>query len=373
MRKRILGALFSYSVIGLITLGLIEGILQLVQLQSIRSIEIARKLYQLSSREEYLGRYCHSYIWKSNFIQAYGQHREDFLSSSGLHVPHKTRGWTTKPNVTVEVGEKQYTTNNRGHRSQKDYQEDERKYSVLIVGDSYTFGSDADDSYAWTNLLQQKDERLQVINLAVGGYGIDQMYVTLKEEIDSYNPDLVMVAYISDDVFRLKYDFRDYKKPTLQVKGGNLEIENTPIGGIEETHQEIKAELQKEDIAILKLDDLLFNLKISCRYPPYSLFSKVMGQMQLLAWEESAQFLAVYLASGAEVEEKSHESRGEEVFQRWAEENEIETLNTRPYFLQGSGYQGGHYQQAEATIVSDTVYDKIMDLESWKKFVETNR
>lgn len=373
MGKRILGTLFSYGVIGLITLGLIEGILQLVQFKSIRSIEIAQKLYQLSNREEYLGRYCHSYIWKSNFIQTYEEHRKDFLNSGGLHVPHKTRGWTTKPNISVEIEKKQYTTNNRGHRSKKDYQKDESKYSVLIVGDSYTFGSDADDSYAWTNLLQQKDERLQVINLAVGGYGIDQMYVTLKEEIANYQPDLVMVAYISDDVFRLKYDFRDYRKPTLQVKGENLEINNTPIGGVEETYREIKVELQKQGIAILKIDDLLFNLKISCRYPSYSLFSKVMEHMEHLSHKESSQFLTVYLASGAEVEEESHKSRGEQVFERWASKNDIETLNTRPYFLQGSSYQGGHYQQAEATVVSNAVYDKIMQLESWKKFIETDR
>lgn len=370
-RPQIVKTLRSYSIIALITLGLIEGVLQVSQIESLQKFAIFKKLYQLSNREQYLGRYCASYAWKYEFVRSYETKRQSFFNSDGLHFPHSTRGWTTKPNLSVNIQGKQYTTNNRGHRSLQNYADDPKKYSVLIVGDSYTFGINADDRDVWTNILQAKDRQLNIINLAVGGHGLDQMYIALQESINLYKPDLVVVAFIEDDIRRMKFDFRDYKKPQLKIDNGKLVVTNTPIKGVAETYQETKREIESTGIPILKIDDVLANVTIICQ-ANYPLFSKVLEQMKVISQNKGAEFLIVYLASGAEVENKTHKGYGEKFLEQWLESHQAKALNTRPYFLQKSGYQGGHYQKAEATLVGRVVYDKIKTLSSWRKFIETD-
>jgi hypothetical protein len=371
-RAPIVKTLRSYSIIALITLGLIEGVLQISQTRSLRKVEIFKKLYQLSNREQYLGRYCDSYAWKYEFVRSYETHRQSLLDAEGLHLPHPTRGWTTKPNLSVNLNGKQYTTNHRGHRSLQNDANDPQKYSILILGDSYTFGIDADDRDVWTNILQARDKQINVINLAVGGYGLDQMYITLQESIALYKPNLVIAALIEDDIRRMKFDFRDYQKPLLKIENDELVVTNTPIKGVAETYQETKQEIESTGIPVLKIDDLFSNVTIICQ-ANYRLFSKVLDQMQFISQNNGAEFLAVYLASGVEVEDKTHKGYGEQFLEKWLETHRVEGLNTRPYFLQKSGVRGGHYQKVEATLVGRVVYDKIKTLSSWKDFVGSKK
>ena len=164
----------------------------------------------------------------------------------GTHLPHKTRGWTPKPNISLIKDGYRYTTNNLGHRALEDYTYDNDQYQILIVGDSYTFGVDTDDSCVWPNMLEALDNRLNVINLAVGGYGIDQMYITLRETISFYKPNLVIVAFIGDNIWRAMLDFRDYKKPKFDINGDTLVLTNTPIGSIEEVYKETFHEVREK-------------------------------------------------------------------------------------------------------------------------------
>src|SRR5262249_51889103 len=83
-------------------------------------------------------------------------------------------------------------------------------------GDSQTFGEEVDDVFTWPSILAQKRPDLEIINLAVSGYGLDQMYVTFTEEFDLWKPDVVVVAPLRDDFYRTALLFRDYSKPWFE-------------------------------------------------------------------------------------------------------------------------------------------------------------
>ncbi|MDB9312308.1 hypothetical protein PN462_04265 [Spirulina sp. CS-785/01] len=369
-------SLQTYSIITLITLGILETVFQVVQLKFLHQYEGLEHLYNISNRETYENAACDSGWWKWRFVQRY-EAGKGLIKDDSLHRPHPSRGWTPQANLSVKINGNQYTTNSQGQRDLEDYQPNPDQYTVLIVGNSYTFGLDTDDSFVWPTLLENLDSRLNVINLGVSGYGLDQIYITLKETLQQYPPDLVIVAFISDDIFRMRFDFRDYKKPKLKIQNGQLKITNVPIKGLEQTYKEIKNELVWYDIPILKLDNVISNLKISCQEVSYQLASKVFRAMQRITKENNAAFLLTYLASFQEVETPDHISYGEKVFKQFVQEEKVAYLNTRPFFLarnqEGENYQGGHYQEAEARLVSQQVYQKIQNLPSWQNFLETRK
>ncbi|MEM9543113.1 MAG: hypothetical protein AAGA60_26925, partial [Cyanobacteria bacterium P01_E01_bin.42] len=146
-----------------------------------------------------------------------------------------------------------------------------------------------------------------------------------------------------------------------------------PIGGLAETYREVKKELHWQVIPVLKLDDVLYNLSVSCREVSYKLASQTFLEMQKVATEKEAEFLLTYLASTPEVENPDHTSYGEKVFRQFIAENSVTHLNTRPHFLegnkQGKNYSGGHYQKAESILVGNVIYDKITDLDSFQTFI----
>ena len=122
-------------------------------------------------------------------------------SALKFYEHHSIRGWTTKKNIKIFVEGHSYTTNNIGERSTVNYKKDETKYEVLVLGDSMTFGEGISDEFVWTNIVK-KNKNVNIINLAVPGYGIDQMYLVLTETIEIYKPDLVILAFVKDDFAR---------------------------------------------------------------------------------------------------------------------------------------------------------------------------
>lgn len=374
-------AIRNIFIVILFTLILSEAVLQVSHHMAPHLIGVIQKIKALSGPNPFTNYYDSDY-WKRRFIEQYEQNKfENHALMYGTHLPHKTRGWTPKPNISLIKDGYRYTTNNLGQRALRDYTYDNDQYQILIVGDSYTFGIDADDSCVWPNMLQALDGRLNVVNLAVGGYGIDQMYITLRETILFYKPNLVIVAFIGDNIWRTMLDFRDYKKPKFEIRGERLVLTNTPIGSLEEVYREAVQEVDRKgfDLKYLRIDDLINNLYAPIRRKSAGnaadaarLFEKLFEQMHETAREAGVGFLVVYLASGPEIWDHKYQSPEEEAFLSFVKKSGIKQINTRPYFLQTDGYySSGHYRAAEARLVSNLVYDKIKRLASWRQFVQT--
>jgi hypothetical protein len=126
-------------------------------------------------------------------------------------------GWKNRPsfrNTGRLFDADRVTTNSNGARGSTDYpyrRTDKKR--IVVVGDSFAFGQEVNDEETYAAVLSSSLGDTDVINLGVIGYGIDQMLLTVKGEALKYSPDLIIVAFISDDIERSLVSFRDFAKP----------------------------------------------------------------------------------------------------------------------------------------------------------------
>jgi len=311
-----------------------------------------------------------SAFYERKFLQRY--ERDEFIYK-GLHQPHPTRGWTTVPNQSIVDSEsRHFTINNHGHRSLEDYENDPKRFPVVIIGNSYTFGIDADDAEAWPIQLQARDARLNIANLAVGGYGMGQMYLTLRDEIARYQPELVVVAFIDNDLVRSQLTFRDYKKPRYVLRGDDLELTNTPIGAIEDVYEEVKRRHSTKSAwryvrTFGFVSKVLHKLGIGVEdHRPLN--TRIVEAMIAACDGVGAEFLLVHLAHSDAIR-GPHADEGEEFLRQFVSTHDVRALETRPAFLaENRDWVMGHYKSKEAEVVARLVYERITSLPAWTAF-----
>jgi hypothetical protein len=328
--------------------------------------------------------------WERTFLTRYKFAEEGnipLLAREGLHKPHKTRGWVLRANLKNIVDEKRYATNSDGFRSLYEYKYDPKKYGVLVVGDSFTFGDGVHTRDTWPNLLSETDKGLNVFNLAGSGYGIDQMYLTLTEEIERYKPKLVIAAFIDNNLHRSLLDFRDYKKPRFVLDDNELILTNTPIEGTEVILRELEGK-KIDNYSGLQILNVLRRLtgnmyatnykaeprsgdfKNGCAGECRKLNIKLIEEMARAAKENNARFMLVYLPRDDELKFSDYRTYGEEFFKRYRASHKEghEYLNPREAFLTADYNKAvGHYTLAENKIVSEEVYGLIRGFKTIKK------
>lgn len=93
-----------------------------------------------------------------------------------------------------------YRTNSRGLR--------DREYAlakppgtrrVLAFGDSFTFGSGVDDADRFTEVAERRLPGVEILNMGVPGYGLDQILLSFLVQGRPYAPDVVAV-FLNDHV-----------------------------------------------------------------------------------------------------------------------------------------------------------------------------
>lgn len=112
------------------------------------------------------------------------------------------------------------------------------KFKLLILGDSYAAGDGVSNEARFSDVIQQELD-IEVINLAVNGFGLDQqilVYESFKNEIEH---DAVLMAPHMDDWYRNLKKNRVGKnragesiaipKPYFELKDGQLKINNQPV------------------------------------------------------------------------------------------------------------------------------------------------
>jgi len=97
-----------------------------------------------------------------------------------------------------------YETNSLGMRDREI--EGNELYRVLFLGDSQTFGEGVEFGKRFTDLLGNEMEEYYVMNAAVLGYGIHQMYEWLKHYGLQLKPNLVICSIIKTDLDRAVFN-----------------------------------------------------------------------------------------------------------------------------------------------------------------------
>lgn len=157
-------------------------------------------------------------------------------------------GWSIRSNVIGEFDGITYTSNSIGVRSLREY--DIRKPDNIVriaaFGPSLTLGWGIEDSGAWPTLLEQSRSDLEVMNWGVCAYGTDQSFLRYKTEGVLYQPDIVLIGYEEDSVWRNANRYRPYyfqetgiplTKPIYIVEQDELILLKNPFDSFEGLYQ----------------------------------------------------------------------------------------------------------------------------------------
>jgi lysophospholipase L1-like esterase len=132
-------------------------------------------------------------------------------------ILHSDRIWSLRPNTHLEESfgndasvKKSHTTDENGFRLNSENKNlFSFPYTIMVVGDSYTYGHGVNDNETVTAFLQQKLKesgiQVNVINAGVQGYNPPQEYLYLKKEIiPRFKPQLIIWNISVNDLEDMK-------------------------------------------------------------------------------------------------------------------------------------------------------------------------
>lgn len=124
-----------------------------------------------------------------------------------LFVKNERLGWTLRPGAVDRWGDVVVRVNERGFRGPViPYAKPSDVARIVYLGDSVTFGYRVarwEDTYPFflEALLEKRDSlSIDTVNLAVEGYSQWQQAIVLADEGDRYQPDLVVIGFVLNDV-----------------------------------------------------------------------------------------------------------------------------------------------------------------------------
>ncbi len=177
------------------------------------------------------------------------------------HSP--TRGWALRPDLRDLAlgGGLVVSSNRRGLRGVRNHEEGRRPGGarILAIGDSFMFGDEVANTESLPAQLELLLPGSEVINLGVPGYGHDQMLIALQEEGLRYQPDVLLIGFVTGDMDRNLLGFRDYAKPRFELVDGSLSLQGSPVPTPET--------LRAQEFRRLKLLDLVAMASHRARWP----------------------------------------------------------------------------------------------------------
>lgn len=139
-------------------------------------------------------------------------------------------GWVPRPGVRDEGGAT-VTTNAQGFRATSPVPDraPEGKRRVVVIGDSFSFGTDGDDAWIFPVQLMQRRPDLDVVDLGAPGYGLDQVLLRYRRDARPLHPDHLVVCVHELLIARPMSDFFLYAKPIVRAEDGVFEPEGLPL------------------------------------------------------------------------------------------------------------------------------------------------
>lgn len=167
------------------------------------------------------------------------EHREileRFLEQDSSYIKiDSVLGWAPRPNGRTGI----YQANAQGIRGVEDYSKKTGKsLRISAYGDSFTHGNEVRYDETWQQKMEQQDTSLEVLNFGVGGYGLDQAYLRYLKERGVYKSDIVLIGYMTDDIYRHQNIFRPFfsaktglpfGKPRFELQDDSLILDKNPF------------------------------------------------------------------------------------------------------------------------------------------------
>lgn len=150
---------------------------------------------------------------------------------------HPDLGWRGQPHARGRVvhGEMDYSIrlNSRGFRDpEREVAKRPGLTRILTLGDSVAWGWGVNQGERFTDLLEERlGPKVEVLNLACPGYGTDQQYWTLVEIGLAYEPDLVLLCVVANDVHEVQRGVSHHmlKPRYVREEDGSWRLHGRPV------------------------------------------------------------------------------------------------------------------------------------------------
>lgn len=184
------------AVVVVVLFGLI--LLGIVELLSHATIYVANGFLQ-----ERILKTSTIYEEQSERIRALFENRD-----TALGVIDAALGWRYRPGFESPTDR----INDMGLRSARDYAPfpPAGTLRIAVFGDSFTYGTEVANEHAWPSVMERLDERLEVLNYGVGGYGTDQALLRFRAEGMRLSPDVVLMGFAPVDLRRTVNVYRRF-------------------------------------------------------------------------------------------------------------------------------------------------------------------
>jgi lysophospholipase L1-like esterase len=157
------------------------------------------------------------------------------MEACAVHDPDL--GWVNKPGVRTRVEAPKFAyrlaINSQGLRDREHtYAKPAGVFRIVLIGDSLAWGWGVDNGLTFADLVEAElGPEVEVVNLGVPGYSNDQELWMLQREGRRYEPDLVLLAFILNDVVgNDELQSGELAKPRYaRGPGGEWVLENHPV------------------------------------------------------------------------------------------------------------------------------------------------
>ncbi|MGH7908500.1 MAG: SGNH/GDSL hydrolase family protein, partial [Thermodesulfobacteriota bacterium] len=141
---------------------------------------------------------------------------ENLLAGKTTYVGFSsTLGWTIKPNGFAP----RYRANSAGIRANREFALHPPRSTLRVAafGDSFTHADDVETKDTWQEVLMRTHERVEVLNFGVGGYGLDQAFLRYRQDGVRFNPDIVLIGFMSENIYRTVSVYRPFYAPVTNL------------------------------------------------------------------------------------------------------------------------------------------------------------
>ena len=170
-------------------------------------------------------------------VRVFYPHTRDFVISGHPFVVDDELGWKLAPSKTTthfsRYFDARYTTNAFGFRDKpRSTAKSDDAYRILLYGDSLIFGWGLNDGERFSDLIEKESADLELWNLGVPGWGLDQQILLNEKEGKSLHADDVMFFVGGSTLARIHtgYLFSKYKPIFTQQQDGRLTVVSIPKG-----------------------------------------------------------------------------------------------------------------------------------------------
>lgn len=99
---------------------------------------------------------------------------------------------------------------------------------ILAIGDSYTYGLDVAEQENFAAILAMIPD-VEVLNMSIPGYGIDQAYLKYRDYGARYAPQVIIFGVYVSDYERSSIGFTTFAKPVFIVNGDQIDLRSQVV------------------------------------------------------------------------------------------------------------------------------------------------